>query len=221
MLFNRICCAVRCHLCLLSLLLTSCSLDDARRFDASFRRRVTITYVHVANVTEIRAPAGSPTLRSHPYGFWAVFDVCTIDIAGSALAGFAYDADKFFVTEAGVDYGSDLPALVSLGPLPPPAHGVRQSNDKMVRDFLDDVFPGPQVHHFSTQYQPPTRFYPNLGWRIAVFLKERPNGYRTSPLDLKYKGTPEIVADLRNARPDHWIVDRGLYGFPDIPNSCP
>jgi len=179
--------------------------------DRNLQHLVWMKYAHVANVHEMEAPAPSGTVRLTPteHGFWAVFDICTLDVQGSALPGFNYDANNFYVDGGTVSYGPPNP-----GPVNVSGTG-RSSNDADVRSLVHDALKlGPETQYF------PKQFYPTLRYRIAVYVREYPSGYQGEAMTLKYGGNPAMVQDVSPGKPD----DRPFFQYsasPPIASTCP
>lgn len=71
----------------------------------------------------------------------------------------------------------------------------------------------------STQYFP-KQLYPNLRYRVAVFVNQNPPGYQSGTLALKYAGHPTMVQDISPANP----AFRPFFSYtasPAIAGNCP
>lgn len=186
---------------------TSCSDPQATQ---NLSRLVWMKYTHVANVHEMDAPGPTGILRltANSGGFWAIFDICTLDVQGSALSSFNYNAANFFVDGGTVSYGPGNPGSVNAGGTN------RGSNDPAVT--------GPA--HTALKLSPTTQTFPKalhlLRYRVAVFVKEQPPGYANDTLALKYANHPTTMQNLSPGNPDI----RGFYNpqaSPAIVSTCP
>lgn len=177
--------------------LTAPLLQGCAEIDAGLNKAVAIKYAHVANVAMFQATVdGSQRqlLGVTPGSFWALFDICSIDVQGSTLTGFAYDVDRFFIEEGGASYGTSTPGVINV------ASVVHASQSALVLDAASSAFKlGPRAQWL------PKQFYPNLKYRIAIFVRERPVSYRGDIMTLRYDGQPQVAALVQNAgvsRPD-------------------
>lgn len=196
------------------LLLDGCKTPDPA-LDASLSRLVVMKYAHLANVTEMDAPGPSGVTRIAPTdgtGFWAVFDICSLDVQGSALTGFDYEAANFFVDGGTISYGAMNPGTVNTG-----FGGPRSAFDPQVRAIVHDALHlSPTTQHF------PKQFYPGLRFRIAIFVNGRPPGYLGDALTLKYTGQPvaTVIESVSPANP----VPMAFFSYlasPGIVGTCP
>jgi hypothetical protein len=174
-------------------LLTVGLLQACAEVDTNLKKMVVIKYAHLANVSQFQAAADgdhqSLLVGVNPGSFWAIFDVCSIDVQGSSLAGMQYEASKF-VADAGNDtYASSDPlGVVNVASVPMP------SDSPPVRAALNDAFAlGPTSQFF------PKGFYPTLKSRIAIFVREAPVGYHGDAMVLRYNGQPDVAALVQNA----------------------
>lgn len=193
-------------------LLEGCKTPDPA-LDDTLSKLVWMKYSHVANLKEldVRGPQGTTRIAPvEPSGFWAVFDVCSLDVQGSALTGFNYVAANFFVDGGTVQYGSMNPGTVNTG-----FGGPRSALDPQVQGMMRDALAlGPPTQFF------PKQFYPNLRYRIAIFVSSNPPGYQGGTLTLKYAGHPTEVQDISPANPDF----RPFFSYiasPSIAGNCP
>ena len=162
----------RRRICMLWLvLLTMGLLQACAEVDTNLKKMVVIKYAHLANVSQFQGVADgvhqSLLVGVNPGSFWAIFDVCSIDIQGSSLTGMQYDASKFVADAGSGTYGSPDPlGVVNVASVP------MSSDSPPVRAALTDAFVlGPTSQFF------PKGFYPTLKSRIAIFLREAPIGY--------------------------------------------
>lgn len=192
--------------------LPGCKSCSDPSVDENLSKLVWMKYAHVANIREMDAPSPTGTLKlaaTGSGGFWAVFDICSLDVQGSALTGFNYNAGNFYVDGGTVSYGTMNPGTVNAG-------GV-------ARSALDPQVQG-MVHQAlklspSTQYFP-KQLYPTLRYRIAVFVNENPPGYQGDTLTLKYSGHPTTVQNVSPGNPDY----RPFFHYsssPAIVGTCP
>lgn len=176
--------AVNICACLLALLLPGCA-----KLDTGLRKSVVINYEHVANVASFQDNSHGPSSNlTATAGFWALFDVCSIDVQGLDLSGFRYDTSKF-TADAGqrsFPVGLDGPVNVA---------GVGMSSrSPVVSAAVASVFKlGP-----ATQFIP-KNFYPSLRYRVAIFIPLRPIGYRNDTMPLRYAGLPEAAVIVQHA----------------------
>lgn len=71
----------------------------------------------MANVRMLQAPIGNSQAQLVGVdngSFWAVFDICSLDVQGSSLTGFNYDAGRFLVEMQSSNYGSATPGNVNV-----------------------------------------------------------------------------------------------------------
>lgn len=187
----------------------SCSDPEA---GARLRQLVWMKYIHVANVTELEASGPTGTVRLGPVdrtGFWAVFDICSLDVQGSDVTVFKYDTRNFYVDAGTVSYGLMNPGMVRTSF----TSGALGSFDPQVRPLVHKALDlSPEAEDFPRQY------YPTLHYRIAVFVNERPPR-ESWPLALKYANHPVTMQDISQAPPQ----ERALHNAasPDIVGSCP
>jgi hypothetical protein len=158
--------------------------------DQNLKKAVWIKYVHVANVTRIQPNDGNSLSYSgvNNGSFWAVFEVCSIDVQGSALTGFNYNTTKFAIPWGTTEIGKGTPGLVGRSDakaFPSPGPEV----DSAVRTALETGA--------SAQYLP-KQLYLKPGFRFAILLNTYPNGYQGDAMDLKYLGQPEVAAVVQN-----------------------
>jgi hypothetical protein len=156
---------------------------------------VIIRYQHVANAHQVRFANPVTLAPSFPavnfvapldsQGFWAIFVLCSLNVTGSSLASFHYDADRFQV-----DYDAR-----SYGPLQPYAVRLQDTADlntpadtpSIVNAVAAEIQEGPARHTFGRGY------YPELNYRIAVFVPRALDDYAGEQLALRYAGQPTIA----------------------------
>lgn len=82
---------------------------------------VAFQYDHVANVKRIHftnpiaGVAGNFVEPVNQGGFWAIFVICSLDVQGSELTSFNYNAGNFFVENGNTSYGAMQPFQVRYG----------------------------------------------------------------------------------------------------------
>lgn len=193
------------------ILIQGCTPSAQKELDDNLKKAIVMKYVHVANVKGFQAEAGTLVGVTHG-SFWAIFEVCTLDIQGSALTGFSYDASKFFIDGGSANYGAGNPGNVIV------ASDVRSSQSYQVLDAAHNAFSlSPTTQFFSKQ------FYPNLKYRIAIFVKENPAGYTGDAMALKYDGQPQVAALVQDVSPRNPSF-RDFYNpgaSPAIVAACP
>ncbi|WP_333687881.1 hypothetical protein [Methylococcus capsulatus] len=204
-----------CLVLLTSLLIQGCPPSSQQELDQNLKKAIVMKYVHVANVKMFQTQVGgsqSQLVGVNDGSFWALFDICTLDIQGSALTGFNYDASKFFIDAGSTSYSSATPGNVNVSSV------VMSSQSAQVLNAVHDAFSlSPATQYF------PKQFYPNLRYRIAIFVKENPSGYRGDAMTLKYDGQPQVAAVVQNVSPGNPQF-RDFYnagGSPQIDGICP
>lgn len=168
-------------------------LQGCAEIDQNVKKAVWMKYTHVANVRMFQTQSGVSQTQFVGTGtnsFWAVFDLCTLDVQGSSLSGFSYNANNFFIDAGSASYGSSTPGNVNAG------GSALSSQDPQVINAVRQAFslsPTPQFF--------PKQFYPNLRYRIAIFVRENPSGYQGGSMTLKYSGQPQVAALVENVSP--------------------
>ena len=155
-------------------------------------------YAHAANVKDMQTSEGY--LFPVSGGFWAVFDICSLDIQGSALQGFAYDARNFYVEEGGTQYGPKNAGQVGIS-----GAGPRSSTDVSIVSAVSAALRLSPTSQFFPKHPPREGLatYPRFNYRIAIYLKEAPPTYRGGMLTLNYAGDPNLgVAVVQNVGND-------------------
>jgi hypothetical protein len=173
-------------------LLTGC--QGCTEADQNLKKAVWIKYAHIANVTRFQPNNGNSMQYNgvNNGSFWAVFEICSIDVQGSALTGFNYNTGKFVITWDTAEIGKATPGLVARSDaqaFPSPGAEV----DGVVRTAFET---GP-----SAQYLP-KQLYLKPGFRFAILLNSYPAGYQGQAMDLKYLGQPEVAAVVQNVQQD-------------------
>ncbi|WP_426193899.1 hypothetical protein [Massilia sp. DWR3-1-1] len=182
--------------CFLAMLAGAALLSGCAELDANLKKAVAIKYQHVANVRSFQASVNNTQRQLggvNPGSFWALFDICSIDVQGSSLAGFNYDANRFFVEAGNARYDIGTPDTINVSSEP------MSSQTPLVVQAARGAFQlGPPSQFF------PRQFFPTLRYRIAIFVRENPPGYRGDFLTLGYDGQPQVAAlvQLAPQRPD-------------------
>jgi hypothetical protein len=208
------------HRLLALIVLSAPLLQSCADIDENVKKTVWMKYVHVANVQTIQVD-GNLLRGIDPNSFWAIFDICSIDLQGSALTGFSYNASNFFVAAGSVNYG------------PPPnndgyvagnwgSNSLPSQDPKVTTPVRHAFSLSVPTHYFqkSPTFNP---LYSNLNYRIAIFVKEHPPGYNGTPMQLKYNGQPQVAAVLQDVTPspvefrDNFLSP----GAPPFIGKCP
>lgn len=190
-------------------------LHGCAEIDANLKKAVAMKYAHVANVNMFQAQVGAGERQFvgvENGSFWAIFDICTLDVQGGSLSGFSYDANRFYVEAAGNRYGASNPGTVNVAGVP------MSSQSAMVVDGASDAFKLSPITQFF-----PKQFYPNLRYRIAVFVRAHPNGYHGEIMNLQYDGQPQVAALVQNVGMPN-PVQYPFYlpsSTPPIASTCP
>lgn len=163
-----------------------------------------IRYQHVANVHQVRfanavtlAPSFAPVHFVVPLdssGFWAIFVVCSLNVTGSSLARFHYDADQFQVDYDAHSFGRLQPYTLRLqdtAELNTPA-----DTASLVNAVAAEIQEGPSARWFGRGY------YPSLNYRIAVYMPKALPGYAGEQLALRYAGQHAILIGNGHAPSD-------------------
>jgi hypothetical protein len=167
--------------------LAACSSPPPAPADA-----VVIRYQHVANAHEIRfssplafapRPAGYVLPRSRD-GFWAIFVLCGVDV-GARVPRFLYNVNNFRIDHAGTEYGPLRPFSLRFedsaylnGPVETPA---------LAAAIAGELQRGPSFQVFSPGA------YPELDYRIALFVPKGLGEYAGDQLALRYRGQSAIL----------------------------
>lgn len=190
-------------------------LQGCAEVDANLKKTVVIKYAHVANVSQFQGSPDGFNQRqvsgAMPGSFWAIFDVCSIDVQGSGLTEMKYEAGKF-VADAGTGtYGPLDPGIVNF------AGSGMSSDNPIVLATLRNAF---GLAPASQSY--PKGFYPSLKSRIAIFIKQAPPGYHGDAIILRYNGQPDVAAIVQNAGDNSPpAVPFYLPGSTPLRNPCP
>jgi len=200
-----------CLIVLIAFSLQSCGPTANNELDQNLKKAVVMKYVHLANVGSFQNQS-SQFQGVNNGSFWALFDICTLDIQGSSLTGFNYDSAKFFIDAGTATYGSTTPGNVNS------TLGVKSSQDLQVLNAVSQTFSlNPATQFF------PKQFYPGLKYRIAIFVKENPAGYQGDAMTLKYNGQPEVAALVQGVSPGNpaFIPFYNPGATPQIVSTCP
>src|SRR5215218_104243 len=106
-----------CLIMLTVLLAQSCSDQANQGIDENAKKLVIMKYSHIANVRSFQATIGASAAQLVGVdngSFWAVFEICSLDVQGSTLTGINYDAGKFFIDTGSATYGSATPGNVNV-----------------------------------------------------------------------------------------------------------
>lgn len=183
-----------------------CSGESQERLS----RLVWIKYAHVANVHMLQPYGRSVQLfAADQGGFWAIFDICSIDVQGSAIKSFNYNANNFYVEMGNDKYGPMNSGLVGYAD----ATAANSNDAKVVSDVYDALQLSPSTQSF------PKGLYPGLSYRIAVFVKEWPKGYHGEALGLNYDNHPVITQNIYADNPQ-FIPFYNSDGSPRILRVC-
>jgi len=82
------------------MLIQGCTPSGQKELDDNLKKAIAMKYVHVANVKSFQTQVGASQAQLVGVtngSFWAIFDVCTLDIQGSALTGFSYGASQLVI----------------------------------------------------------------------------------------------------------------------------
>lgn len=177
----------------ITLWLQSCSQSSLSEFNENLSKAVVMKYVHVANVQMFQTRNGntqSQFVGVNNGSFWAVFEICTLDVQGSALNGFSYNTDSFYIDAGNAKYSSATPDTINVSSV------TMSSQAPLVIEAARNAFSlSPTTQFF------PKQFYPNLKYRIAIFVKENPAGYHGEAMTLEYNGQPAVAALVENVTP--------------------
>jgi len=164
--------------------------------DENLKKAVFMKYTHVANVVSFQS--GGFQYRGVNNGaFFAVFDVCSINITGSGITSFNYDTSRFFIDAGtGGSYGFTVPNYPNIAL-------VGRSDAQAFKAFTPEIVDAaknafalsPPVQAF------PKQFYPVLKYRIAIFVNDNPAGYIGDSMTLKYDGQPQAAVSVENVSP--------------------
>jgi len=195
--------------------LTMLLLHGCAELDTGLKKAVVMKYAHVANVRSFQATVNGTQRQlvgTNPGSVWAIFDICSIDVQGNTLTGLNYSADKFIADAGSASYGAGTPGTINVASVPMP------SNSADVDSALRDAFklgPASQVL--------PKQFYPNLNYRVAIFVRDNPPGYTGGVMALRYDGAPQVAAVVQSVSSNNPAM-RDFYlsgASPPIASACP
>lgn len=191
-------------------------LGACAEMDASLKKSVTFRYDHVANARQVKFATPldlSPTYYPinfvsplEPDGFWAIYVICSLDVAGSELPSFSYNAANFVAEHDGVTFGALQPFTVRLqssADLNSPA-----DTPKIAQAIVQELHVGPLTQVF------PHAAYPSLNYRIAVYVPKRPAGYGGDQMALRYTGQPSLMLGTGHAPADVPVAGAGVASLP-------
>ncbi len=181
--------------------------------DQNLRKLVVIQYAHVANVRQVRGISGGSVVHIEPRnrnGFWAVFNLCSLDVQGVDLPRFDYGAANLYIDEGGARFGAMNPGTVlmtsaAFGALDPRVRGT----------VVREVQVGAETQSF------PKGLHPSLNHRVAIFVDAAPQEYRGGSMTLKYDGHPVLLKDHspRTPREVPFIGPDRVTNWP-LPQGC-
>lgn len=204
----------RCIVVFLALL-PAWALQGCAEIDANLKKAVTIKYAHVANVRMFQATIDNSQRQLvgvTPGSFWALFDVCSIDVQGSTLTGFNYDVNRFVIDAGSAAYGAGTPGVINVSSV------THSSQSPVVLTAASSVFHlGPFAQYL------PKQFYPNLRYRVAIFVRDNPSGYHGETMTLRYDGQPQVAALVQNVASNNpaFIDFYNPSSSPGIASACP
>jgi hypothetical protein len=171
---------------------------------------VVIRYQHVANAHEVRfgtplalgpRPAGYVMPRARQ-GFWAIFVLCSMDVRGRLMPSFVYDINNFRIDYRGHEFGPVYPYSLRYenstnlnGPAETPA---------LAGAIAGELQQGPSLQVFAHG------LYPDLNYRIALFVPRGIDDYAGDQLTLRYRGQRSVL--LGNGYPPYDIPAVGGSG---------
>jgi hypothetical protein len=152
-------------------------------------------YQHVANAHQVwfanpvvpvrgAEAVGFVAPRESP-GFWAIFVLCSLNVTGNRLGRFHYDASRFEVEYDGRSFGPPQPYSLRLqgtAELNTPA-----ATPAIASAIAAEIDEGPRAQVFGRGY------YPDLNYRVAVYLPKELPDYAGEQLALRYAGEPAIL----------------------------
>lgn len=187
--------------------------------DANLKKSVTFRYDHVANAHQVKfgtpldlSPTFYPINFVTPVesqGFWAIYVICSLDVAGSELPSFAYNASSFVAEHGAMTFGALPPYTVRLqssADLNSPA-----DTPKIAQKIAQELHIGPPTQVF------PHGAYPSLNYRIAVFVPQWPAGYGGDQLALRYPAQPALMMGTGLAPVDLPVAGGGAAV---LPSTC-
>lgn len=161
--------------------------DKPNPVDQNLRKLVVIQYAHVANVRQIRGSSGGNNVQIDPRkrnGFWAVFNLCSLDVQGADLPRFDYNAGNLYIHEGAAKFGAMNPGTVLM------TSATYGALDSRVRTpVVQEVQVGQEIQAF------PKALYPSLNYRVAIFVDGAPQEYRGGSMTLKYANHPVLLKD--------------------------
>ena len=190
-----------------------CTQDP--QIQENLKKAVWIKYTHIANVKRFQPNMGNSIQYNgvNNDGFWAVFEICSIDVSGSALTGFTYNIGKFEIELPAGNVSKSTPGLVARSDAqarPSPGPEV----DGVVRAALEK---GPVTQFLGKQ------LHDKPGFRFAILLNNNPAGYQNTAMDLDYLGQPEAAVVVQRVVHDN-PAEIPFYNHgvsPEIASRCP
>jgi hypothetical protein len=206
-----------CMVLLAAGVLQSCSGPNTE-LDENLKKAVFMKYTHVANVKSFQN--GGFQYQGVTNGsFFALFDVCSINITGSGITSLNYDTSKFFIDAgSGGLYGFTVPGYAG-------SAIVGRSDAQAFGAFTPEIV---NAANNAFSLSPPTQvfpkqFYPTLKYRIAIFVKDNPAGYLGDSMTLKYAGQPQAAVSVENVSPGNpaFVPFYGPGSTAQIVGTCP
>jgi len=173
-------------------------------------RIVRMTYVHVANVYQLMTADGALSPQgAGDRGFWAVFDICSLDMQGMNLKGFTFDAHDFYITVGNQRYEASRPYRV----LTTFAGDADAADGHIHHLIAHNLGLAPEQQYF------PKETYPVLAYRLAIAIPEWPDGYLGGSLTLKHSDPQTMLDNVSDGQPLQWQqYDRASSG--PLPSPC-
>lgn len=175
------------------------------------QKTVRMTYVHVANVYQLATADGALSPRGKDdRGFWAVFDICSLDMRGMSLKGFTFDVQDFHVIVGDQRYDANRSYRV----LTTFAGEVDAQDDPARRLIADRLGLAPEQQYF------PKEPYPALAYRLVVAIPEWPEAYLGEPMTLRHSDPEVTLVNVSEGPPREWQqYDRFSSG--PLVSTCP
>jgi hypothetical protein len=172
---------------------------------------VRMTYVHVANVYQLATADGALSPQGQDdRGFWAVFDICSIDIQGMNLKGFTLDVQDFYVAVGDQRYDADRPYRVLST-----FNSDVDAKDEPIRRFIAERLGlAPEQQYF------PKESYPTLAYRLVVAIPEWPQGYLGKSMTLGNSDPETTLINVSEGSPREW-QQYDQYSSGPLTSTCP
>jgi hypothetical protein len=206
-------------LSLLTALVVVLLLQSCASIQQNAPKVVWFKIAHLARVHMIQPGPSNPAGNfqydaANSDGFWAVFEVCSIDVQGSALTnGFDYNSGNFAIPWVTGEIGGSSPGIVSRSD----AKGLPMPNPEVFAAVSIALESGPGSLHLAKGT------YIKPGYRFAIFVDKWPVGYMGEAMNLHYNGQPEVAGVVQNFsvnKPQEIpFYNNGV--SPGIPSNCP